>query len=236
MTPEALADHIVQAGKKVLADGGHPLALFDLDATLFDNGPRTWQILLEYAEASQHQELRRALDGLPRKSLPYLLEDVLALGGVDDPEVVQKATAFWAKRFFTDDYQRYDEPTPGAVAFVRKVFDAGITVVYLTGRDSPGMLVGCCASLRQHGFPVGVPHTAVVLKPDFETADAVFKKDAVRFLDSMGDAVAAFDNEPKNCNLFLEAWPQSKVVFIDTHHAPGAPPLDDGIITITEFS
>ncbi len=222
----------IQASKDA---GRVPVVVFDLDGTLFDNGPRTWQILVEFAESTNNSALRAKLNDLPRTGLPYLLRDSLARVGYDDEALAEEATEFWFARFFTDDYQAYDEPLSGAIAFVRSIFETGATVAYLTGRDSPGMLVGCAASLRQHGFPVGLAHTALVLKPDFKTPDLEFKADAIAFLDGLGDVVASFDNEPGNCNLFLERWPNALTVFLETSHAPGAPELGAGVHVTTRF-
>jgi hypothetical protein len=220
----------------VVTSGRTPVVVFDLDGTLFDNGPRTWQILVDFAEDQGDSALRRALDKMPRTGLPYLLGETLARVGAVDPALIQRCTAFWRQRFFTDEYQRYDEPVPGAVAFARASFDAGATVVYLSGRDAPGMLVGVAASLRQHGFPVGLAHTAIVLKHDFDTPDLDFKKDALKFIDSLGSVVASFDNEPANCNLFLARWPEATVGLVDTHHAPDPPALAAGVVTLPDFS
>ncbi len=205
------------------------VVVFDLDGTLFDNGPRTWQILVDFAESTlaggQGPALRRSLDGLPRKNLPYLLTDTLARCGVDDAVIVERAQKFWRERFFTDDYQRFDEPLPGAVRFADELFRAGASLVYLSGRDAPNMLVGCVSSLRTHGFPVGIPRTAVVLKHAWEDTDLDFKREALHFMDELGDVAGTFDNEPANCNLFAARWPQAHHFFVETAHAPDPPSL-----------
>jgi len=202
-----------------------PVIVFDLDGTLFDNGPRTWQILVDFAEAEGLSALRTALDNLPRRALPYLLSETLARVGFNDPGVVERAAAFWRTRFFTDDFQRFDEPLPGACRFATSLFEAGATLVYLSGRDAPNMLVGCAAALRSHGFPVGIPRTAVVLKHAFEDADIDFKREALSFMDDLGEVTATFDNEPANCNLFAERWPRAAHFFVETAHAPNPPVL-----------
>ena len=122
--------------------------------------------------------------------------------GLEDEELIKAASKYWFERFFTDAYQAHDIPMVGAPKFVNELYSEGATVVYLSGRDSPGMLVGCAASLREHGFPVGLTNTAIVLKPDFETPDPVFKEEACRFMAEMGEVVATIDNEPGNVNLF----------------------------------
>jgi hypothetical protein len=161
---------------------------------------------------------------------------ILAKARIDVDDATQKAIlAFWKKRFFSQEYQRFDVPLPGAVAFVRRLYDEGATVCYLTGRDYPGMGVGCLSSLHSFGFPASLMRTAMVLKPDFETPDLDFKRDALGFIDQLGTVVASFDNEPGNCNLFAERWPQALVGLADTSHAPGAPPLDAGVIRFDDF-
>jgi hypothetical protein len=47
--------------------------------------------------------------------------------------------------------------------------------------------------------------------------------------------VASFDNEPANCNLFLEHHPEAKSVLLDTHHAPNPPVLDVRAAVIDSF-
>ena len=49
---------------------------------------------------------------------------------------------YWFDRFFTDHYQHYDTTLEGVVPYVKELYAAGAYIVYLTGRDAPGMLVG----------------------------------------------------------------------------------------------
>ena len=97
-------------------------------------------------------------------------------------------------------------------------------------------LVGCSASLREHGFPVGLTNTAVVLKPDFETPDAAFKEDACRFMAELGEVVSTIDNEPGNVNLFHRQFPDAINVLIHTNAAPGAPEPSEGLSHIDDFA
>jgi hypothetical protein len=236
MDGAGVLDDILTRSQRVLEEGGSPVVVLDLDHTLFDNGPRTWEILCEFADREGHSDLRGALEELPNVGLPYLLSETLERVGFDDKKLHDDALAFWMKRFFTDDYQRFDRPLRGAVHFVRRVFEAGAQVVYLSGRDAPGMLVGCAASLRHHEFPVGISGTHIILKPDFETPDLDFKTDAVEHIDRLGTVVASFDNEPGNCNLFAKRWPHALTVFVETAHAPDPPALGGDIVDIVDFA
>lgn len=212
------------------------VVVFDLDGTLFDNGPRTWRILVDFAERHGHAALRKALDDLPRERLPYLLTETLSRLSVTDAALVESASSYWKTRFFSDDDQNHDVPIAGALALAKACYDDGATLVYLSGRDVPNMLIGVCQSLRAHGFPVGLARTAVVLKPDFHDDDLSFKKSAFAFIDTMGEVVATFDNEPANSNAFIERWPAAAHVFVKTQHAPNPPPLHSAIISVDDLT
>lgn len=235
MEPKKLLNEILLRTREVKQSGGHPLVVLDLDGTLFDNGPRTWQLVAEALEEGGYEAERQRLNELSNRFLPYLVADFLAQAQISNEDTVEYVKKFWFERFFTDRYQEYDVPLEGSVSFVKELYAAGATMVYLTGRDVPGMLTGCAQSLRANGYPVGLMRTMMILKPDFETKDLVFKKEAAEFISQSGTVVAAFDNEPGNCNLFLDAWPKAFSVFIDSTCAPNPPPLAQGVHTIERF-
>lgn len=222
--------------KSAAVTGKAPVVVFDLDGTLFDNGPRTWRILLEFAEQHGHAALKQALGHEPMTRLPYVLKETLGRLSVTDAALVESASSYWKSRFFTDDTQSHDIPIAGALALAKAVYEAGASVVYLSGRDVPNMLIGVCQSLRAHGFPVGLARTAVVLKPDFHDDDLEFKKSAFAFIDSMGTVIATFDNEPANSNAFFERWPDAVHVFVKTQTAPNPPPLHASVVSVDDLT
>jgi hypothetical protein len=213
-----------------------PVVLFDLDGTLYDNRPRTLRILHAFAAQlpPQHARDARAILALPYTELRYRIDDTLGPLGVA-PSVIEAAAAAWRVRFFSDAACSDDIPVAGAVAFVRACWERGATVVYLTGRDVPGMLLGTSRTLRDDGFPLAVPRVELVMKPSFEEGDVVFKERLLEPLSDLGRVVGAFDNEPANCNLFRARWPEAHTALIDTLRAPGAPALADGVATIKTF-
>jgi hypothetical protein len=213
------------------------VAVFDLDGTLMDNRPRTAVILQEFAA-----ELRReahtdaeVLEAARAESLAYLLTESLARLGVNHPGMVERATQFWRGRFFSDEYLKHDVEVPGAVALARACYEAGATLVYFTGRDLPFMGLGSFQSLRDLGFPIGVIGTELVCKPDAKIPDEIFKRQEAPKLARLGPVVAAFDNEPGNCNAFVELCPDADVVFVDTQHLPGPPPLAPSVHVVADL-
>lgn len=214
-----------------------PMVVFDLDATLFDNRPRTLQILMEYAGevAAEFPDVADALGALTIENVAYLLSDTLRVVGLTHGDVVSDITTYWRDRFFTDDYLRFDTPVDGAADYVNACHAAGATIVYMTGRDIPGMLPGTVASLRDSGFPIGLGGVEMVLKPDATMPDEAFKRNALPTLRRSGEVVAFFDNEPANCNLAQLGYPDSIVVLVDTQRVPGAPDPDAGVEPISDF-
>jgi len=215
-----------------------PVVLFDLDGTLMDNRPRTAVILQELAH-----ELRReahtaaeAIAAARAEGLAYLLNESLAQLGVEHPELVARAESFWRERFFSDAYLKHDIAVAGGVELARACYDAGATIVYFTGRDLPLMSLGSFQSLRDLGFPIGVVGTELVCKPDARIPDERFKRDEAPKIARIGHVVATFDNEPGNCNAFLETCPGADVVFVDTQHLPGAPPLAPEVRVVADLT
>jgi hypothetical protein len=214
-----------------------PVVVFDLDGTLMDNRPRTEVILKELAHElrAEAHSAAETLAATRAEELAYLLGDSLRRLGVEHPELLTRAESFWKSRFFSDAYLKHDVAIAGATAFARACYDAGAVLVYFTGRDLPLMGLGSFGSLRDLGFPIGIVGTELVLKPDATIPDEQFKRAEGPKIARIGKIVAAFDNEPGNCNAFLEIAPESDVVFVDTQHLPGAPPLHDRVHVVGDF-
>lgn len=214
-----------------------PVIVFDLDGTLMDNRPRTSAILHELAGVwgDRRPRLAQRLANVTPAKLAYLLTHSLEALEIHESDAIAEAEVFWRERFFSDDYLTFDQPVPGSVAFARRCYETGGNLVYLTGRDLPLMGVGSFRSLRDLGFPIGLPGTELVLKPDAAMPDEAFKRLEAPKLGRVGEVVAVFDNEPANCNLLLAQHPEAESVFVDTQHLPGAPPLVDQVHVVADF-
>ncbi len=221
-----------------LKDEQRPLVVFDLDATLFDYTPRTLRIIHEFVQKHQIpliEDISSVLESLEGQKEHHRFLEILDLCGARDEQMHRKATEFWFERFFSDTYQMYDIPIKGASEFVRAVFEIPATVVYLSGRNVPQMVVGCTDSLRKHGFPIGYAGSMLMLKPHMNMHDLQFKNEVLDFIDSLGVVVASFDNEPENCNLFQKRWPEAIVVHLDTQNKKSKSLLHKDVISIPHF-
>ena len=201
-----------------------PLVLLDLDSTLYEVGPRTHQILREWlktAESAQFPHVSQELKRLEAQHIGYSLRDTFRAVGlrVEIPEVEkawEAAKKFWGHRFFTNEYLQFDRPYPGAVAFTRRIYDMGAEVVYLTGRDEPGMGPGTRARLLQDGFPWEVPRTQLLLKSATSVPDLEHKLQAGEYIRLHGTLVASFENEPANLSALYGSFPDAMHVYVDT--------------------
>jgi phosphoserine phosphatase len=214
------------------------LAIFDLDGTLFDNRTRTMFILREISEKfdTRVPGLAAAFSSFQDLSVvDYSLDVTLRRLRVRKPAETAFIKQEWARRFFSDEYQKYDMPLSGAKAYVEKIHKAGATVIYLTGRDVGRMLVGTTEVLRLYGFPVGVAGTMTIVKKEFEQDDEIFKKEVSEYIDRLGEVAAVFENEPANSNILRARFPGAASFFVETQHRPGAPRLDAGITRILDF-
>lgn len=211
-----------------------PVVVFDLDDTLFVAGSRTRAILEHYAVVRRPDLLTRvrALDYL---AMPYRLTDTLDRAGITEPTARRDMEAYWKARFFGNFWTVVDVPMPGGPAYVTALHAAGATLVYLTGRDEPGMGLGTRQSLRDSGFPVDGARVHFMLKPNFELADETFKADALSRIGALGRVVATFENEPGNAAHFLRAFPGAHHYLLGDRHRPDAPAPDPRLIRIERY-
>lgn len=236
--PGSLLPQVLDAVRQSYNRGERPMVVFDLEGTLFDNRSRILQIMKEYGE----QELKgvrpqaaQVLAGMSVGQIEYMLPDTLKAVGITEEAVVNNGAVFWSQRFFTDEYLKYDTPNPGVVKFVRDLYSSGARIVYVTGRDAPRQLLGTVKQLRDHGFPIGIQGSELIMRPTVQTQDAVFKQQVTNYLRQLGKVLATFDTEPANANVYRRAFPDARCVIYNAPRAPNPPPLLPGIVGLASF-
>jgi len=223
--------------------GRQPVLLLDLDSTLYHVESRSHQIIREWiedGESAKHPSMRERLKELLPEHLGYSLTDTLTKFGISvmEPEVeaaVRSMQKFWGRRFFTNEYLAYDHAYPGAPDFVRKAYDLGSEIVYLTGRDEPGMGKGTHRRLVDDRFPIDVPRTRLLLKKNFELDDLEHKSAAADVVKTLGTLVASFENEPPNLIALSDLFPAAMHVFVDTVYSERPALPKAGLYRITGF-
>ena len=221
-----------------------PVLLLDLDSTLYEVGPRTYQILKEWLASPQSgafKAAREAIALLKPHQVGYSIKDTFANVGLDAQklseaqEALKSAKKFWTERFFTNEYLDYDHAYPGAADFVKEAYEHGAELVYLTGRDEPGMGDGTRARLLKDGFPWEVERTHLLLKKRFEMDDLDHKSKAADYINGVGSLIASFENEPPNLIALSEVFPKAMHVFVDTIYSDRPALPKKGLYRITGF-
>lgn len=234
MSAKSVLEVLVNAAAK---SPGRSWVALDMDGTLFDNRPRTLAILHAFAMTYRTSlpELLPAVNSLTVDDLHYTPSQAVDALGLPVLDLGEQFVQFWRQRFFTNSTQALDHVEPGAAEFAHRLVDAGLGVVYLTGRDRPGMMHGVLQSLDAHGFPLMSAQSQVVLKPDFHMDDVAFKRMALAELKKNGPIVGLIDNEPGIVNMALDVIPEMMCVRILRPHAPNPPPLDGRAVQIPSF-
>lgn len=206
-------------------DRGHSkVIIFDLDDTLFDSSSRTKIIFENFLNESPtvdkypKQSLRLAK--IKEDQIEYSIVETLNNAGIYNKDFIYKVKTFWSQRFFSNAFVMKDSPIRGAVRYVNKAYERGAKIVYLTGRDHT-MRKGSLKSLKKNGFPIDGEKAILITKPNSRIQDIVFKREAFKTIEKMGEVIAHFENEPENLNAMSDYFGTgSTAVFLDTKHSP----------------
>ncbi len=200
------------------AHGYAPVFCLDVDGLLMDNRHRTLAILRELVLEADIPWFTQAMSQMTLEDIGYGAKetvrglhqkygfDPVYTSKVMVEELANTVYKFWFDRFFTNEYQVHDVPIIGALRLVQELRDADIGIVYVTGRDEPGMGVGFRNSLQQHGFPLpGTEGVRAILKPKFEMKDPEFKKNTLELLQTIGmRVIGLLDDNTHNVNIVVD--------------------------------
>lgn len=225
MTVRKHLDDLIQKTK-------NPVAIFDLDGTLFDVTYRSLEILKRFINEpnvkAKYPEQTRLAHKIKHKDFHYSLESTLYHFGFDryselSASFVHDAENFWFKHFFTDALLSADVPYPGALQCVRHLYEKGVHIVYLSGRDIPNMSIGTINALESGGFPHTGERISMILKPAYGQDDLLFKKQAVQTISQTGNVIFTIDNEPANVQMFSDSFEHAHHVHFHTLYAKDIP-------------
>lgn len=219
-----------------LLRGPADVAVFDLDSTVLDNRPRQARIVRDYAAAVGEPRLAGCV---AEQFADWGHETPFARCGLSSAEILSHSAgfrAFWAERFFTNEYAREDLPVAGASGFLSAVAATGATIAYVTGRPAP-MGPGTFDAFVRAAFPL--PDGRLVhamMKPGRELDDDLWKVQAREPLRALGEVRCAFDNEPAHVNGYRAGFPECVAVHVDTDHSGRPVDVADDIPSIRDFT
>jgi len=229
-----ILSQVLRKIQKGLDSGDRILTVFDLDSTLFDVSPRLEKILMDFAEIPENQ--KQFPDHIPyfknirTHRTDWGIRKTLIRAGLShaEPEFQRAVSDFWRDRFFSNAYLEHDIPYEGAVEYVNQVYKMGTEVIYLTGRDQHRMGSGSRKVLQKWNFPLDDKTAHLVLKPEKEMDDGLFKRDwFLQHPPEDSKAVWFFENEPVNVNLVKKHSPHVEIIFFDSTHQGAEKPPED---------
>jgi hypothetical protein len=206
--------------------------IFDIDSTVMNTEPRNLAILRELAEINP--EFAPSYDRIHREGVGWNIVEALERVGLEDKTLLAQAREFWHARFFTDDYVFHDTPYPGAVACINQLILNGFSILFVTGRDAPGMRRGTLQHFADHGIQEG-SRVRFFFKPSFKMADSEFKRKFCREAADRYTITATIENEPRNANMFARAFPDALHFWIDTITSPHREPLRPEVIRFSRY-
>jgi hypothetical protein len=224
-----IAERVEQAGK------GDAVLAFDLDSTALDNRPRQAKIVRDFGREQGLPELTACRT--EHFESGFDLRSAVRNCGLPSAEVERLwggLRAFWLQKFFTSEYCVEDVEVPGAARYLRRLFEKGARLCYVTGRPE-GMREGTLHSLRAWEMPHPDEGALLWMKPDNAMSDEGFKREVQPKLRALGTVVAAFDNEPMHANGYRVGFPEANVVLVATDHSPARVRLLEGILPIPHF-
>ncbi len=237
-SPDHIFEELLKEVKEHAQTAKNVMAVFDLDSTLIEVGPRMTHILRDFAKVKQHLSKYpkecRVLERYSHHQQDWGIEQVLERVGLVSSsfDFFKDLMRFWRSKFFSNDYLHFDEPLPGAIEFLNELSTMGTHISYLTARESLSMRDGTIATLEKHRFPLTEKNQNVFLKETNEKHDHEFKRDVIKeMLESYG-SIWFFENEPINLRIVRETLPQVRLVYINTvHSGREAPPTELAIIS-----
>jgi len=216
-----------------------PVLIFDLDDTLIDCRHRKLQVFREFVNDAHFQnrfpESCQKLANIKLEQICFRVSDCLQQIGLNHAEFEQELHSYWRSCYFSNPYLVHDQPFPEAVDFVQKCFALGINIVYLTGRDEPGMGSGTRQRLRELGFPYLHHQVQLILKSDPLQSDLSFKQEALHTIDQIGCVIAAFENEVRNLNMMAEHYPNALMIYRQTLQSPNPPDPHPRLLLHSKF-
>ena len=219
----------------VKSSGSIPLVVFDLDDTIIDCRHRKMFVLREFCSLDQSQTIWptecKAVLSAKLESYEYKINDFLMNISIDNSEFQEALEKFWFSKYFSNPYLSADKFFPGALESIEKMRALGAEIRYFTGRDETGMREGTEKKLKENGL-----NDKVFMKPSVEIPDDRYKVDYFDEVINGFELVCFFENELRNLNPFVDKFPESLFIWLDTLYSPNQPEKHKKILTMKSWN
>jgi len=178
--------------------GNMPVIVFDIDHTLIDSSPRIRKILKDASKKYYSKDLIKFLKDKNNDKFSFRYRTIrnLLIDLKIKTKKMEKILKYVDSKFFLSEYTQYDVVLSDSLRLVKEFYKKGAFIIYLTARGKSS-LVGTIASLDRLGFPIGRARTSLIMKLKGEKS-ALYKKNSLMELSTMGDILAVFDDKVTN--------------------------------------
>ena len=206
-----------------LRESSRPLAIFDLDSTLYNVSPRTQKIVhdfcLQDVVKQAYPKESSTLANIPIQSNDWGYFEALDRHNfVSSVRFLKQLSKFWRQNFFSNTYMDHDKTYKNASAFVNSITPLNCDIMYLTGRSQDKMLPGSWKNLKRDSFPIQ-NESSLVMKTNPDLPDHIFKTGVIAEIKKNYEHIILFENEPKILNRVNIDHPETMLCFIDSTHS-----------------
>lgn len=216
--------------------------ILDIDDTLIDCRHRKKRVISDFVSqlGDSHASFERShlerLKSIEVEQVRFRISECLEALEILHPELESQLFGFWRQHYFSYSYLKTDIAFSGAIEFVKQCLRTGVHIIYLTGRDEPGMGQGTRERLLELGFPLEQERIQLILKPDPQQPDLEFKRQALQSIaKSFPPVVALFENEIRNLNMMAEYFKKSSLFWRPTLQSPNQPEPHPDIRSFPSF-
>lgn len=229
--------------KKILGcPSQKPIAVFDLDSTLYNVSHRTQRIIDNFAQEPQILDKypleARLLNEVRVQAKDWGMKEAFQRAHFSaSTDFINEIKKYWKHNFFSSKLLGEDIPYPGAVEYVNALAENGVQIMYLTGRDAKNMRDGTIISLKKWSFPTNDLENSLIMKPikGFSEDEDFKSTKLTEILQAREGSLWFFENEPVIINKVKTSSPHINIVWLDTAHSRKET-VSENIFVIKKYS
>lgn len=188
-----------------------PVVVIALDGeTLFDASGRSRRIFLEVlAEAGKNELMRTVMERVEQGAPLRSQADYIRAAGIEDEKLLDLLKRRFGERLTSDAYIPDDQPRRGGEGFLRALYEAGTTLVYIGKDDLIRSGPGWIQVLRNNSYPVLAPRAYLMLPPRPGAGDEAFQKDRLETIAGLGEVLATISVLKTDQEALAQAFPKA---------------------------
>ncbi len=194
----------------------NPIAILDLDGTIFNNFPRQIQvykkiILPKFSQLTSFNLISKWNQQIP---VPYsILPSIRTV--TKSSEVFHAIQRIFLKYFLTDQFLKYDQPYILGNTILKLLTQLNYDIIFLTGRLYRSMYRGTKLQL-ENLLPNHTRAFNLIMKPSMDISDDLFKYQIIKRMEYSGFLENHFifflDDNPQICRDIKQSYSSIKTM------------------------